>query len=86
MTTSSPKYKANPNNSTVVNRKDASRRTESLVGPIKLVLNALARPTLRNVAQALTEGSYPLPSGDVGEWKASQVKRVMDRFDIKIAA
>ena len=78
----SDKYKRNPNNATTRNRKEAVERTERLREPLKLIVSAMANPTLKIIAQKLTENGYALPSGVKGEWKPSQVGRVMDRLNI----
>lgn len=76
------KYKRNPNNATKRNREEARERTEWLVDRIKLLINALPKPTFKNLANALNEAEYPLPSGKVGTWRPVQVSRIIERFDI----
>jgi len=79
----SPKYKANPNNASKKNRKDAQDRSEKLSGTISVVISTLTSPSLKNVTQALTKASVPLPSGVMGEWKPSQVSRILKRLNME---
>ena len=80
------KYRDNPNNPTKRNVKAAVERTSDLVQPIKIIIKTLPKPTPTHIAKALTECNYKLPSGKEGEWKPSQVQRIINRFDINIYA
>jgi len=77
-------YKRSSTTCTVRNKEDAKRRTESLIQPLKCLISAMTKVTYKTLAQALTAGSYPLPSGVIGTWNPSQVQRVMTRFDLTL--
>lgn len=68
-------------------QSSAKAKAEMYRAPLTMILATLkgsVRPTYRVVAGALTEACIQLPSGVVGEWKASQVKRVVDRLEMII--
>jgi DNA invertase Pin-like site-specific DNA recombinase len=81
---SSDKYKKNPNNATKRNREDAVRRAEKLREAFSVIISTLDTPTLKNVSESLTRASIPLPSGVIGEWKPSQVSRVLSKLGMTL--
>lgn len=81
---SAEKYKRNPNNATVINRKEAVQRTQCVSEQIKLITSVMPRATYKKVAEALTKNKVNLPSGVAGVWAASQVSRVCKRFEISL--
>jgi len=81
------KYDRNPNNATKRNRQDALERVKYLREPLKNIIFMLRKAkelSLAAIASALNGIGYNIPSGKEGNWKSSQVSRVLKTLGINM--